>query len=319
MIHRMFWLFLGLVLALPACGPVTSTSAISAAEPTSRRAYWESIAPSCGGYPSKADCNDGDMVLFGGLLCASGDPRGCALVRDSQDGDGRFWRSPRRNPDNAGENNSFSRDMALGVMLYLVKTNDGGAAEAWMDWINSHRPCVQRKPNGDCLIRGPHRFCTDDSDQRCTISPANWGNLGRVWQSLGLGRTSEMRAYEDADGDALWQKAENVDPGYELHLAGVETLLKIKLDQSRAPRERAARALASRQGDNPFYLWLRDGTSADVDQKLHDYCPSASAPTAGGRHQWSWERDTAERAWQDTSGWDCLFLANLAGFRAGGD
>ncbi len=275
------------------------------------REYWTSIAPQCEGYPSKANCDDGDMALFSGLLCASGDALGCAQVRNSQDSDGRWWRSPRRKGDNAGQANSFSRDMSLGVMLYLVSAHDGDAAEAWMDWIQSHRPCVQRKPNGDCLIRGAHRFCTDDSDQRCTLTPANWGNLGRVWQYLGLDRTSEMRRYEDSDGEALVQKAERADLGYELHLAGVEVLLKAKMEASRAPRERAASALASRQGDNPFYLFLRDGASADVTTKLRTYCPSAASPNGGSRRQWSWERDTAERAWQDTSGWDCLFLANL--------
>ena len=70
------------------------------------------------------------MVLFGGLLCAANDMRGCALVRDSQDSDGRWWRSPRRNPGNDGDDKSFSRDMSLGVLLYLVRSHDGDAAEA---------------------------------------------------------------------------------------------------------------------------------------------------------------------------------------------
>lgn len=314
MTKLLFAVLPALGFALSACGKLEpSSSSLASAATLTPRQYWESIAPACDGYPSKADCDDGDMVLFGGLLCATGDFRGCALVRDSQDANGRWWRSPRRNPGNTGQNKSFSRDMSLGVMLYLWKTHDGDAAAAWMDWIQSNRPCLQRKPNGDCLIRGAHRFCTDEVDQSCTLTPANWGNLGRVWQYLGLSRTSEMRQYEDADGDALWQKAENTAVGYELHLAAVEVFLKAKMDQSRAPRERAARALATRQSENPFYLFLRDGVTSDVTRRLLSYCPSATAPNSGSRRQWSWERDTAEQAWRNTAGWDCIFLANLTG------
>lgn len=316
MIKHIVALSLGLGFAVSACGPSESASDLTSASTSSPRQYWESIAPSCAGFPSKGNCDDGDMVLFGGLLCASGDARGCELVRQSQGADGRWWRSPRRNPGNLGDDRSFSRDMSLGVMLYLVETRDTNAAENWVDWIEDHRPCLQKKPfSNDCLIRGAHRFCTDEVKQSCTVSPANWGNLGRVFQYLGLSRNSEMRKYESADGDALWQKAEQADVGYELHLAGVEVLLKEKMAASRAPRERAVNALVSRQRDNPFYLFLRDGPSPAVHEKLFSYCPSSAAPNSGSRRQWSWERDTAERAWTNTSGWDCLFLANLTGTR----
>lgn len=306
----------GLGLAASACGPredFSETAGVSAPTP---RQYWEGMAPSCEGSPSKADCDDGDMVLFGGLLCASGDARGCDLVRRSQDGDGRWWRSPRRAPGNVGQGNSFSRDMALGAMLYLATTRDTAAAENWLDWIEDHRPCIQWKPFGQgCLIRGAHRFCTDDSDNRCTLTPANWGVLGRVFQHLGLSRNREMRQYEDADGDALWVKAERADPGYELHLAGAEVLLKAKMDASRAPREKAANFLATRQSGNPFFRYLKEGATAAVQRQVLSLCPSHQAPNGGNRRQWAWERDTAEQAWKDSAGWDCLFMGNLTGIR----
>src|SRR4051794_20855639 len=53
-------------------------------------------------FPSKwtsndpSSCDDGDMTLFNGLLCAAGDRRGCDGVSNAQDAGGRFWRSPRR-------------------------------------------------------------------------------------------------------------------------------------------------------------------------------------------------------------------------------
>jgi hypothetical protein len=40
-------------------------------------------------------CNDGDMLLFNGMLCAAGESVGCEAAKHSQDtGSGRFWRSP---------------------------------------------------------------------------------------------------------------------------------------------------------------------------------------------------------------------------------
>ena len=305
-------------LWLSSCGPdqtatTSGLSDLSGSAPTPRQ-YWESFAQMCAGYPSKGGCDDGDMVLFNGLLCATGDPRACDQVKYSQDSDGRWWRSPRRKGDNLGENNSFSRDMALGVMLYLVTYRDTAAADRWMDWVRDNRPCIQRKPfGGGCLIRGAHRFCKDDSDNRCTLTPAIWGVLGRVYQYLGMSRTSEMRQYEDSDGDALPTKATEAPTGYELHLAAVEVFLKAKIDASRVPRETAANKLVNRQPNNPFFRFLKFGNNTDLKTRVLSLCPSHRAPHNSNLRQWAWERDTAESAWRNTSGWDCIFMGNLIG------
>src|SRR5262245_54674254 len=73
----------------------------SADEWGSRVELWEKHAPYCIDpatqlrYPSKADCEDGDMTLFNGLLCAAGDDRGCKGVGDAQGSSGEWLRSPR--------------------------------------------------------------------------------------------------------------------------------------------------------------------------------------------------------------------------------
>lgn len=66
-------------------------------ELSDRLAFWESKALLCeakpGGvkFPSKPTheisqpCDDGDMTLFNGLLCAAGDERGCVGVAEAQD------------------------------------------------------------------------------------------------------------------------------------------------------------------------------------------------------------------------------------------
>lgn len=289
------------------CGG-TSTSHLAGI--TTPQDYWEQIAPTCAGYPSKENCNDGDMTLFGGLLCASGDERGCALVRDSQGRDGRWWRSPRRVGGNLGENNSFSRDMSLGVMLYLATTRDRNAAEAWLSWIEDHRPCVTRNPvtNG-CMVRGVHRFCSDDSDQRCSVTPTLWGVLGRVFDALDLPKNTEMRLNNAVDNDALWLKAQQAPLGYETHLPAVEVLLKRQLDQARESRERAATILADRQPDNPFFGFLKGLPRDQLMSKVIALCPKDGDTER--RNQWSWERNSDTEAWRESMGWDCLFMANL--------
>src|SRR5581483_2635248 len=81
-------------------------------------------------FPSKegdkpGSCDDGDMTLFNGLLCLSGQDIGCTAVQKSQGPDGRWWRSPRRiNWEAPNHDVSFSPDQALGVFAYLIATRD---------------------------------------------------------------------------------------------------------------------------------------------------------------------------------------------------
>src|ERR1700730_17689413 len=57
-------------------------------------------------------CNVGDSVLFNALLGNSGEPLATAAVRDSQDENGHWWRSPLH--DYPGDKSSFSKDHWLG-------------------------------------------------------------------------------------------------------------------------------------------------------------------------------------------------------------
>jgi hypothetical protein len=305
----MRFLLLLLCLAVAACG-VDSASRLQEL-PASRRQLWEELAPLCGGYPSKQHCDDGDMALFGGLLCAAGDARGCRLVRDAQGSDGRWWRSPRRNPGNLGERKSFSRDQSNGVLLYLTASRDRDAAARWLAWIESSRPCLVEKPGGGCLVRGPHRFCTDEEGQMCTVNPATWAVLARVWEHLDLPWNDEMRRHEGFDSEILVAEAEHAPLGYETHLPGVEVLLKQLLNVTRTYRERAARILSERQPANPFFAYLHEGPSPELEARLLELCPQESWGRDFERRQWAWERDTASEAWRHSMGWDCLFLANL--------
>lgn len=162
-----------------------------------RMELWNDLAFTCpfgkNGFPSKEDgddrCDDGDMTLFNGLLCAAGDARGCDAVKALQGPNGRWWRSPKRintkEAQNDDEQASFSTDQALGVWAYLAERKDDGDAkrafEKWTTWINNNKRCGAR-----CIPPGGLRYCEDD---RCTFKAIDCLILDRLAQVLGL-RTS---------------------------------------------------------------------------------------------------------------------------------
>jgi len=255
-------------------------------------------APRCNGYVSKENCDDGDSTLFSGLLCLSGVEIGCKTVRDAQDSAGRFWRSPRRNPGNLGQHNSFSRDQALGVLAYLVATKDQAAANSWYEWISKNRPCLTKIGNR-CVVRGLHRYCTDDQDGRCTITPAMFQMMYFVWEDIGLNPSKTMNQYKNAP---LLSPG---DKGYQIHLYAVQEYLRQQMDRG---REEAVCKLLEKEPSNPFFMFLDQGMSDETQSKALELCPTTFDHP---KKQWAWERRSSEEAWKSSMLWDCIFLLNL--------
>ncbi|WP_256807503.1 hypothetical protein [Bradyrhizobium sp. Bra64] len=132
-------------------------------------------------------CDDGDQTTYNGLLCASGDSGACRSIAESQDNEGRWFRSPHRRwmwenrcfdktfplatskfNDNCAY--GFSPDMNLGVLLYTLKTKDVRRYSAWLRWLNTNasktKLCKLDEKRevieGSCeKIEWP-RVCTDD-------------------------------------------------------------------------------------------------------------------------------------------------------------
>lgn len=275
--------------------------------------HWRSqVARFCGEHPAKDDCDDGDSVIFNGLLCLSGEEVGCETVRSSQDAAGQFWRSPRRKPGNLGERNSFSRDQTLGVLLYLATARDQGAAIRWMDWIERNKTCSIKNPiNGDCIVT-LYRVCRDADGEICTISPALWGLMKRVWERIGLEPSGVMRSFENADVSELeLAAADREEPGYRLHLKGVASLLRISMNESLARSRLIAQKLFQRQAGNPFFRVLAEGPSEAVLDRVIELCPKPGNDLDFRRHQWTWERADSDEAWRESMGWECVFIGNL--------
>ncbi|RXG97197.1 hypothetical protein [Bradyrhizobium vignae] len=282
-------------------------------------------------YPTKysagdpTHCDDGDMTLFNGLLCAAGDGRGCEGVRLSQGADGRWWRSPRRiGWTYPNHDVSFSPDQALGVMLYAVATRDVKAFDRWLQWIADNRPCLI-KVGSNCIKEGWLRYCTDDAaDKRCTLRPGDCTYLKATANYLGSARA---RLCEDViddlagaapfpknlilsvPGQALASATANT-PGFPLHLASVGLFLARTMGLQDPDLDAAAKVLVAKQGENPFFQFLSVGKAQGVTDQLLALCPTQARPS-GNRSQWAWERDQAEQAWKDSMYWDCIFLGKL--------
>lgn len=315
-------LVLGCVLGLVAGESLD----VKADELSNRVAFWEKHAFYCEDFPrgpkhpSEAPeetgqiCKDGDMTLFNGLMCAAGDSRGCNAVQAAQNDDGRWFRSPRRRlTDNDGKPNSFSPDMALGAQLYLVRNRDKGAAERWLNWIDRNRPClIGDEPN---CIRSPiPRFCRDDSEKGCTVLPTHAATLKQSMDWLGTEMPNSIRTVASSLPVSATEKvrlsAEKNNLGYALHLVGVEVLLFRGMSKGDKNIDDAARILAQRQQENPFFLYLRDGPTQHIRDLVLKLCPSQDRPPTT-RNDWAWQRDTAEEAWKKSDLWDCIFMARL--------
>jgi hypothetical protein len=165
-------------------------------------------SPSIKSFPSKAKeievvvngqkvkqkvCDDGDATLFLGMLCISGDDEACDHVRTSQvrgsgtKHEGQWYRSPNRAflgldecPKGPGTTpasekfycqecvNAFSPDMALGVALYLFKSDDMAAFKAWSRWMESNAKTTTLQWKGGKTQKFPWpRLC--DLDSACKV------------------------------------------------------------------------------------------------------------------------------------------------------
>lgn len=298
--------------------------------------FWRSKAFLCDDgrghkFPSKertpaadnpSTCDDGDMTLFNGLLCASGEELGCSGVKFAQDSDtGRWWRSPRRIGFEWPKNDvSFSPDQALGVLHYAVHEKDTSRFKAWVAWIDEHRPCTLSLGGGFCALKGWPRFCPDDQpDKRCTFRLGNCAELEVVGAFLkepvricrdvlkAYGMNVDNFVYPTALLAAGAAAVNEKD--YPLHLAAVQIFL---LKRAGIDTGLGGQILELRDNRNPFFVFLAEGPTARVRELLLKECPTQATPSAS-RSQWSWERPSSDEPWKNSMYWDCIFVGRLLG------
>jgi hypothetical protein len=303
-------------------------------ELATRATQWEKAALICEAgsfrFPSKQHwkvdqpCNDGDMTLFNGLLCAAGDERGCDGVRDAQDSASGLWhRSPRIRllGKNDEGNADSSPDMALGVQLYLLVKRDIPRAQKWLQWMNSNYFCA---PNGSlCILKIP-KFCgTDDCIMRPQDAATLAATVNYLQENAGLpalvnGPLRGILGTFSGYGPVAQQVAASVnDPGFPQHLAGVSVWLLRLAGSTDSALASAADTLAARNPGNAFFSWLAGRSKEQVTNETLARCPADPNTLIKPLHQWQWERSNAPNpndglyAWQQSSLWDCIFMARL--------
>jgi len=310
---------------------------VNASEPLeSRLVFWRAQAFKCRvpgseiTFPSRPTgnesqpCDDGDMTLFNGLLCAAGEEDGCKAVADAQDpSTGQWFRSPRiRLHGNDRGGADFSPDMALGVELYLVKTGDTERAWKWLMWLHEHVPCTFDNPFGDsCWLEGIPRFCVQKG---CEIRHGDAASLALTvdylqtnygMQALPHGRLRGHLGSFSGYGPGIAEIDAKVNkPGYSQHLVGVTILLMRNAGLLDDRINNAANTLSARNPKNAFFTYLSRGSiDGEALSQTLTLCPAVDRLPTPPLHQWQWERDDANEAWRNSCYWDCIFMAKLLG------
>lgn len=254
------------------------------------------------GLPCKGHKEDGDSLLWGGLMYASGENVVRGILR-SQSSSGQFYRSPLRRisaDQSTPQINSFSRDMATGLCLAAAKAkyeNNEDMLRAYQKWI-------------DFTLKNKCKACLDDTDGRCIMTP------GVYWFAADAGVKVPMifKLTKFLNSAYLYLAAKTNDTGYVLHLVGVSLMFYVALRGGRNKlsflQRKACEVLAKRQPLNPFFCWLA-GQNDKAAALTMTYKSHVLTKGQGRMHQWAWERDDKEEAWKDSCGHDIVFMENL--------
>lgn len=255
------------------------------------RTLQEKARPWCNtrlGFPAKAgfsQSTQGDCVLFNALLTFAGVEEARNYVPACIAEDGRPVRSPDL-VDLPSETDGFSKDMLLGVLLWTLVTRDPAPLDRLIGYIN----------RTGCL-------CEKASDRRCTMTPQMTYLTNQVAHAVGLKARLKGDWLPGWLFSALEVASALVTPlGYQCHLISVKSLIVRLLGKE---SQIVPATLARRDPANPWFLWLADRHDQAAQTLLsHDI-------QSGRGHQWAWERNSAEKAWLDSMGWDVVFLCKL--------
>jgi hypothetical protein len=253
----------------------------------------EKVQPWCHtrlGFPAKhgsSRSTQGDCVLFSALLTFAGIEEARNYVPACIAEDGR----PVRSPDLVtlpSEENAFSKDMLLGVLLWTLGTRDPAPLERLIGYVN----------RTGCL-------CEKASDRRCTLTPQMTYLTNKVAKAVGCSNRLKNDWMPGWLFSALEVASALVTPlGYQCHLISVKSLITRILGKE---SQLVPTILADRDSGNPWFLFLAGRHELAAQTVL------SMNVQPGQGHQWVWERDSAEKAWKDSMGWDMLFLCKLLG------
>ena len=268
---------------------------------------WEQSAPDCEWrgqlFPSKHDCETGDMNLFAGLLCSVGDENACAAVAAGQSESGQWWRSPQLKKKK-DQYNEFSSDMLIGTVLYFQTKHQPEAFSKWLKFILQQRLRV----SSHVVI---YRSCVHDHEGTCNLLGGDWlllNQLAQRYQTQDQVPTSVRGSY-GVDYSWLPMDALLNQRGFRLHLIAARVYLAQLFEQKLA--QATSPDLVAREPENPFFRYLYFGADRKTNELFRSQCPMSADAAQGQKNEWSWERAGESQAWKNSMGWDCIFLARL--------
>lgn len=264
---------------------------------------WAAICPD--GTQSHGECPFGDMTIFAGMGCLSGEKDRCEDVRKAQGPDGRWWRSPGLVGDDT-QQDTFSRDQARGALAYLVATKDVEAAKRWQAYLESNNLKM-------CNV-------ANTTNNRCTITPGSSRLFRAVWLYLGLKPAKWMKKTQ------WW--APIYDPieamlqpdNFPMHLSALYSWIRIEIERRGGPAtdkvdKKVIKIITRREPGNPYFKMLRDGPTQEVADLILQKCPDVKP--AAEHTDWAWQRSQklkkvqTEYVWEHASGHDCIFIINM--------
>lgn len=235
----------------------------------------------------------GDALLWSGILCSLDSVKfiaNCESVEDSQGPDGRMWRHPSR----VGKDqvNSFSRDMAMGLLLYAQVTKDVTSLQNWVDYV---------------VAEG--QACPDAVDNRCSMSTVIWSLAKIAAPSVDLHGKKVLAPKQVLA--ILYAAAVGGESGYPLHLIAQQLILLKRAGEGNALLwEETAKALYKRDPSNALFAYLA-GRPDSATLLMLEQMPT-SRPAGGSlATEWSFEREGSQRAWERSMGWEYVWLFQL--------
>lgn len=204
---------------------------------------------------------------------------------------------PLQTVHNESNDNWFSRDQGLATLASLTNTPANATTyNAWLAYIVNHTSMCPNK--FDCLLV-PQFWCTFDK-------VAHYANLTRppvdvMVPNLGAGVCNNDHAF------VLASTILNAN-GSALHLASVDVYIRRMIGDWDAVMQAAADHLHARQPISTWFEWLSNGASDELVARMGAQVP----PDANHqRDQWSFVREDAKQAWNESMGWEFIALSDL--------
>lgn len=240
------------------------------------------------GMPIKWDGDDGDAMLWAGLMTAVGDTKPIEGIKMCQSEDGRLWRSPNR--VNKDTKNTFSRDMALGFILYFQQTQDHEMADKWISYLKKEGSLFPKE---------------ESNDTRHIVTPALWWLMSYAGMKVPL--VWRLTRFLFTPYQAI--ELRFTPRGYERHLKAVAAFIMSKANGKRDTA--TGKFLIKEDKENPFFQWLSGTSSYSVYRMMMGHKEYWLSYPYGRGSQWSWERSDNESAWLDAMGQDFDFIEKL--------